>query len=78
MVGLRIKQLESECSELTKQTENLDKKIEEIETTDKEQQNLDEQKHFDEVDFLKKTNQKVKEELEKLLSGPSGGTQQKK
>ena len=74
----KIKQLESECSELTKQTENLYKKIEEIETTDKEQQNLDEQKHFDEVDFLKKTNQKVKEELEKLLSGPSGGTQQKK
>jgi dynein light intermediate chain, axonemal len=74
----KIKQLETECADLTKQTENLEKKIEEIELSDKDQQVSEEAKHNDEVDFLKKTNQKVKEELERLLSGPSAAPPAKK
>lgn len=73
----KIKQLETECTDLTKQTDNLDKKIEEIEVADKEQQITEEAKHTDEVDFQKKTNQKVKEELERLLSGPAAGAPKK-
>jgi len=33
---------------------------------------LDEKKHQEEVDFLKKTNNRFKEELEKILSAPAG------
>ena len=34
---------------------------------------MDEKKHFEEVDFLKKTNQRFKDELERLLSAPAPG-----
>ncbi|EAS06995.1 33 kDa inner dynein arm light chain, axonemal protein (macronuclear) [Tetrahymena thermophila SB210] len=64
------KQLEVECNELSKQVETLEKKIEEIEQNDQEQRENDEKMHAEQVDHLKKTNQRFKEELEKLLSGP--------
>ena len=69
----RIRQLESETTDLTKQVDNLERKIEEIERNDQEQQERDEEEHKKQVDSLKRTNQRVKEELERLLAGPNAG-----
>lgn len=65
------KQLEVECNELQKQVEALENKIKEIEVNDQEQRENEEKQHSELVDILKKTNQRFKEELEKLLSGPA-------
>ena len=67
----KIKQLETDGSDLSKQVDQLDHKIDEIERADKEQQENEEKAHREQVDFLKRTNQRFKDELEKLLTGPA-------
>jgi dynein light intermediate chain len=66
----KIKTLEAEVSDLTRQVENLETKIDEINRNELKQQEEEEKNHKEEVEFLKKTNQRFKDELEKLLSGP--------
>jgi len=65
----KIQQLEREVSDLTRQVDNLDVQIEQIETNELKRQEDEEKSHKEDVEFLKKTNQKFKDELEKLLSG---------
>lgn len=48
----------------------MEQKINEIEIADKEQQESDRTVHKNNVETQKKTNQILKEELEKLLQGP--------
>ena len=65
----KIVQLEREVNDLTRQVDNLDIQIEQIETNELARQETEEKSHKEDVEFLKKTNQKFKDELEKLLSG---------
>lgn len=64
-----IKRLESECVDLEKGTDNQEDDINRIEINDKLQQEKDLKAHMDEVNTIKKKNQRLKEELEKRLSG---------
>lgn len=68
----KIGSLKTECSDLEKQVADLERKIVEIEQNDKEQQELDKVTHKNNVENQKRTNQILKEELEKLLQGPGG------
>jgi len=65
----KIQHLEREVSDLNRQVESLDTQIEQIETNELKRQEQEEKSHKEDVEFLKKTNQKFKDELEKLLSG---------
>jgi len=64
-----IKTLESNCIELEKTVHSLDEDINRIQEQDKVQQEKDMKAHMDEVNTIKKKNQRLKEELEKRLSG---------
>lgn len=64
-----IKSLESNCIELEKNVYNLDEEINRIQEQDKHQQEKDTKAHMDEVNQIKKKNQRLKDELEKKLSG---------
>lgn len=64
-----IKSLESNCIELEKTVYNLDEEINRIQEQDKHQQEKDMKAHMDEVNQIKKKNQRLKDELEKKLSG---------
>ena len=48
-----------------------------MEVADKEQQEIDKQTHKNNIDAQKRTNQILKEELEKLLQGPQQAAQKK-
>ena len=65
----RIKELESQVRDLEGNVESLDQQIEDIEQEETRRQEEDEKAHKNEVDLYKRTNQKWKEELEKILSG---------
>ena len=64
-----IKRLETECVDMEKQTDSLEDEIQRIEENDKMQQEKDQKAHMDEVGTIKKKNMRLKEELEKRLSG---------
>ncbi|EGR28483.1 light intermediate chain 1, putative [Ichthyophthirius multifiliis] len=64
------KQLEIACNELQKEVEQYERKIDEIEINDQEQRENEQKQHQEQVELIKKTNQRFKEELEKILSGP--------
>lgn len=49
----------------------LETQIQDIEKADKDSREKEEKTHKEQVEYLKKTNQRFKEELEKLLSGPA-------
>lgn len=66
----KIKQLEAEVKDLEGNVDSLNHQIEEIEQSELKRQEEDEKAHKNEVDLYKRTNQKWKEELEKILSGP--------
>ena len=66
----KINALKSQTKELEDQVYDLEGKIGDIEVKDKEQQELDKQTHKNNVEAQKRTNQILKEELEKLLQGP--------
>lgn len=68
-MGEQIKTLMSDVDDLQRQVENLEQQIEEIEKNEERRQEEEEKQHKEEVDFLKKTNQRYKDELERILSG---------
>ena len=67
----KIKTLENDNTDLQKQVDQLERKIDDVERNDKDQQENDDRIHKEQVDFLKRTNQRFKDELEKLLTGPA-------
>ena len=64
----RIKQLEAEKKDLERQVQELKAKAEAIEKREGERRALEEKKHAEEVQFLKRTNAQLKKELETYLS----------
>lgn len=66
----RAKLLGQEKKELERQIEELDGRCEAIQRREQERSALDEKKHSEEVDYLRKTNDQLKSNLENLLSAP--------
>jgi predicted RNase H-like nuclease (RuvC/YqgF family) len=64
----QIKQLEAEKKDLERQIQDLKAKCEAIEKRESERRALDEKKHAEEVQFLKRTNQQLKQQLETILA----------
>ena len=64
----RIVQLEGEKKDLERQIQDLKAKCEAIEKRESERRLLDEKKHGEEVAFLKKSTQQLKQQLESLLA----------
>merc|ERR1719482_254050 len=64
----RIKQLEAEKKDLERQVQELKAKAEAIEKREGERRALEEKKHAEEVQFLKRTNTQLKKELETYLA----------
>ena len=64
----RIKQLEAEKKDLERQVQELKAKAEAIEKREGERRALEEKKHAEEVQFLKRTNAQLKKELETYLA----------
>ena len=69
----KISTLKGQTRELEDQVNELEQKIGDMEIKDKEQQETDKQAHKNNVEQQKRTNQILKEELEKLLQGPQQG-----
>mmetsp|Transcript_25990 Transcript_25990/g.61626 ORF Transcript_25990/g.61626 Transcript_25990/m.61626 type:complete len:243 (+) Transcript_25990:143-871(+) len=69
----RIVQLEAEKKDLERQIQDLKAKCEAIEKRESERRQLDEKKHAEEVQFLKRTNAQLKQQLESILA-PSSNT----
>jgi len=66
----KIKHLESDKKDLERQVQELMNRCDAIEKREQERRAADEKKHAEEVDFLKKTNDQLKSNLESLLSTP--------
>merc|ERR1711934_1026724 len=66
----QIKHLESDKKDLERQVQELMNRCDAIEKREQERRAADEKKHAEEVDFLKKTNDQLKSNLESLLSTP--------
>jgi len=66
----KIKQLQLENDDLQKQVHNLTQKCVAIEKREHERRQAEEQKHQEQVTFLKKANAQLKSNLENLLSIP--------
>ncbi|EKX52508.1 hypothetical protein GUITHDRAFT_92240, partial [Guillardia theta CCMP2712] len=64
----RIVQLESEKKDLERQIQDLKAKCEAIEKRESERRQLDEKKHAEEVQFLRRSNQQLKQQLESILT----------
>mmetsp|Transcript_1234 Transcript_1234/g.3272 ORF Transcript_1234/g.3272 Transcript_1234/m.3272 type:complete len:107 (+) Transcript_1234:367-687(+) len=64
----RIVQLEAEKKEQERVIQDLKAKCEAIEKREGERRQLDEKKHAEEVAFLKRTNQQLKQQLESVLA----------
>eukprot|EP00742_Colponemidia_sp_Colp-10_P001205 GILJ01001298.1.p1 GENE.GILJ01001298.1~~GILJ01001298.1.p1 ORF type:complete len:283 (+),score=59.31 GILJ01001298.1:1833-2681(+) len=64
----KISQLDSENRDLESQVTELENKIQAIENREADRREAEERKHKEEVEFLKKTNSQLKEQLESLLS----------
>ena len=66
----RIKQLEAEREDLTKQVADLTQRCEDIATKEVERRAADEAKHSEDVEKLKGVNLQLKTNLESMLSAP--------
>ena len=64
----KIKTLEAEKKDLERQIQDLKAKCEAIEKRESERRALDEKKHAEEVQFLKRSNQQLKQQLETVLA----------
>lgn len=64
----KIKQLEAEKKDFERQIQDLKAKCEAIEKRESERRALEEKKHAEEVAFLKKSNQQLKQQLESVLA----------
>lgn len=62
--------LEEQKIELENQLKDLEDRCDSIQIRDQERTAIDEKKHVEEVEFLKKTNEQLKSNLENLLSTP--------
>jgi len=77
----KIKELMGANKELRDEVDRLQQKIVQIEEREKERREQEEKKHKEEVDFLKKTNAQLKQQLEDMLTAPTanaGNEKQKK
>lgn len=68
---VRIKALTEECENLRKEVDQLEQEIEDIEINERDREEKAAKIHFEEVEFKKKTNQRLKESLETLLAAPT-------
>jgi len=66
----KVKSLEADRDDLSRQIEELTQKCEEIQQGQRERREADDKKHQEEVDKLKQVNQSLKTNLESLLSAP--------
>ena len=64
----KIKQLESEKKELERQVQDQKARSEAIEKREAERRTLEEKKHNEEVAFLKRSHQQLKQQLESVLA----------
>jgi dynein light intermediate chain len=64
----QIKDLETDKSELERQVNELKSKCEQIEKRALEQRQVEEKKHSEEIQFLKRTNQQLKTQLEGIIT----------
>lgn len=64
----KIKELEEEKKELERQVNELKAKCEQIEKRAAEQRAVEEKKHAEEIQFLKRTNQQLKTQLEGIIA----------
>jgi dynein light intermediate chain len=64
----RIEDLETEKRDLERQVNELKAKCDQIEKRAAEQRQIDEKKHQDEMQFLKRTNQQLKAQLEGIIA----------
>jgi dynein light intermediate chain len=68
---VKIKTLTEECENLRKEVDQLEQEIDDIEANEREREEKATKAHFEEVEFKKKTNQRLKESLETLLAAPT-------
>jgi dynein light intermediate chain, axonemal len=66
-----IKSLNEDCDTLKHEVEDLEKEIADIELREKEREEREERNHQEEVNFKKRANQHLKEQLESLLATPN-------
>jgi len=64
----QIKELELDKTELERQVNELKAKCEQIEKRALEQKQVEEKKHSEEIQFLKRTNQQLKTQLEGIIA----------
>jgi len=64
----QIKDLELDKTELERQVNELKAKCEQIEKRALEQKQVEEKKHSEEIQFLKRTNQQLKTQLEGIIA----------
>ena len=60
--------LDEEKHELEKQVNELKAKCDAIEKREAERRNIEEKKHAEEIQFLKRTNQQLKTQLEGIIA----------
>ena len=66
----KIKRLETDKKDLERQVLELNNRCDAIEKREQDRRLLDEKKHRDEIDYIKKNNDQLKANLEALLSTP--------
>ena len=64
-----IGKLEKECSELAKYVEEIEKRIVTTKQTESEKLEKENKEHLEEIGKIKESNNLIKEDLEKILSG---------
>jgi dynein light intermediate chain, axonemal len=64
----KISELENDKRELEKQVNDLKAKLEQTEKRNSEQRAVEEKKHNEEIQYLKKTNTQLKQQLEGLIT----------
>lgn len=67
----KIKGLSEECENLRREVEQLEQEIDDIEINERDREEKAAKLHYEEVEFRKKTNQRLKENLETLLATPN-------
>jgi hypothetical protein len=72
----KVQELEEDKRDLERQVNELKSKIEQIEKRNAEQRAVEEKKHSEEIQYLKKTNQQLKVSVERLATlGPEPNLQ---
>ncbi|OAF66805.1 inner dynein arm light chain, axonemal [Intoshia linei] len=64
----KIEDLETEKIDLERQINELKAKVEQVEKRSAEQRQIEEKKHSEEIQFLKRTNQQLKTQLEGIIA----------